>query len=410
MSRWTAKGGTMANRRTFLQLISQAPLVGGLFARGALAAPTAKTPDYFADLGVKPFINAAGTYTMLTASLMPPAVMEAMSYASRRFYRLGEVQDAVGKRIAELLQAEAAMVTSGAAGALTCGTAACLTGDDPQKTLQLPDLTGLKSEVLVQKSHRYGYDHAVRATGVKMVEVETAAELEQAAGERTAMMLFFNDADPRGQIHAADWVSLGKKLRIPTFVDASADVPPVENLSKYVKMGFDLVTYSGGKGLCGPQSAGLLVGRKDLIAAARLNTSPYSDTIARGMKVNKEEMLGMLVALELYMRRDHAAEGREWDRRCGVIASAAKKFPSVTTEVVMPPIANHTPHLFIRWDETKLKISPREVMQRLRAGNPAIEPCPMTDDKQLVFTVWMLQSGEAEVVARALTKILGVPA
>lgn len=399
----------MADRRKFLQLISQAPLVGGLFARNTFAAPTVKVPDYFAGLSVKPFINAAGTYTMLTASLMPPEVMEAMTYASRRFYRLGEVQDAVGKRIAELLGAEAAMVTSGAAGALTCGTAACLTGDDPKKILQLPDLTGMKSEVLVQKTHRYAYDHAVRAAGVKMVEIETAEELEKAASERTAMMLFFNDADPRGQITAGEWVRLGKKLGIPTFNDASADVPPVENLSKYVKMGFDLVTFSGGKGLCGPQSAGLLLGRKDLIAAARLNTSPYSDSIARGMKVNKEEMLGMLVALELYLKRDHAAESREWDRRCGVIASAAKKFPSVTTEVVLPPIANHAPHLFIRWDDAQLKIGPREVMKRLRAGEPSIEPCPLTDDKQLVFTVWMLQPGEAEVVARALTKILAKP-
>ena len=399
----------MADRRTFLQLISQAPLLGGLFANNAFAAAKVKVPDYFASLGVKPFINAAGTYTMLTASLMPPEVMEAMTYASRRFYRLGEVQDAVGKRIAELLSAEAAMVTSGAAGALTCGTAACITGEDSKKILQIPDLTGLKSEVLVQKSHRYAYDHAVRATGVKMVEIETAEELEKAAGDRTAMMLFFNDADPRGQINAGEWVHLGKKLGVPTFNDASADVPPVENLSKYVKMGFDLVTFSGGKGLCGPQSAGLLVGRKDLIAAARLNTSPYSDSIARGMKVNKEEMLGMLVALELYMKRDHAAESREWDRRCGVIASAARKFPSVTTEVVLPPIANHAPHLYIRWDDAQLKIGPREVMKRLRAGEPSIEPCPLTDDKQLVFTVWMLQPGEAELVAKALTRILAKP-
>jgi L-seryl-tRNA(Ser) seleniumtransferase len=400
----------VANRRTFLQLLSQAPLVGGLLARNASAAPVASVPDYFASLGVKPFINAAGTYTMLTASLMPRQVMEAMNYASRHFYRLGDVQDAVGKRIAELLGVEAAMVTSGAAGALTCGTAACLTGDDPKKILQLPDLTGMKSEVLVQKTHRYGYDHAVRATGVRMVEIETAEELEKAAGERTAMMLFFNDADPRGQIKAEEWVRLGKKLGIPTFNDASADVPPVENLSKYLKMGFDLVTFSGGKGLCGPQSAGMLLGRKDLIAAARLNTSPFSDTIARGMKVNKEEMLGMLVALELYMKRDHAAEAREWDRRCAVIAGAAKKFPSVTTEIQLPPIANHTPHLFIRWDDAKLKIGPREVMKRLRGGDPLIEPCPLTDDKQLVFTVWMLQPGEAEIVAKALTKILSNPA
>jgi L-seryl-tRNA(Ser) seleniumtransferase len=399
----------MADRRTFLQLIAQAPLVGGLFASDAFAAPAAKIPDYFASLGVKPFINAAGTYTMLTASLMLPEVVAAMDYASRRFYRLNDVQDAVGKRLAELLGAEAAMVTSGAAGALTIGTAACLTGDDQKKISQLPDVTGLKSEVLIQKAHRYGYEHAVRATGVRMVQVETAADVEKAASDRTAMMLFLNDADPRGEIHAAEWVSLGKKLGIPTFTDASADVPPAEHLSKYVKMGFDLVTFSGGKGLCGPQNAGILMGRKDLVAAARLNTSPYGDCLTRGMKVKKEDMLGMLVAVECYLKRDHAAESREWDRRCNVIASAAKKFPSVTTEVVMPPVANHTPHLFIHWDDAKLKIGPREVMNRLRTGTPAIEACPMTDDKQLVFTVWMLQPGEAELIARTLTKILTKP-
>ena len=203
------------------------------------------------------------------------------------------------------------MATSGAAGALTCGTAACVAGKDQKAILQLPDVTGLKSEVIIQKAHRYGYDHAVRTTGVKMVEVETADDLERAAGPKTAMMLFFNDAQGRGKIGNADFVALGKKHNIPTFIDASADVPPVENLTKYTKMGFDLVTFSGGKGIRGPQSAGILAGRRDLIEAARLNTSPYSDTIARGMKVNKEEMLGMLAAIERFVSMDHAAEQKE---------------------------------------------------------------------------------------------------
>src|SRR5260370_23192755 len=201
---------------------------------------------------------------------------------------------------------EGGMVTCGAAGALSCGTAACITGKNQDFILRIPDLTGMKSEVLIQKSHRYGYDHAVRTCGVKLIEVESVEDVERAAGPKTAMMLFFNANDPVGKIRAEEWVALGKKHAIPTFNDASADVPPVENLTRYNKMGFDLVTIAGGKGLCGPQSAAILMGRKDLLEAGRLNTSPSSGSIARGMKVNKEESLGMLTALELYLKRDHA--------------------------------------------------------------------------------------------------------
>jgi L-seryl-tRNA(Ser) seleniumtransferase len=378
------------------------PIAGRLAAAGGGGARR----DVIEELGVRTFINAAGTYTMLTASLMRPEVMAAMTAASRHYVNLNELQDAAGKRIAELLKCEAAMVTSGAAGALTAGTAACLTGKDPKKIQQLPDVRGMKSEVLIQKAHRYGYDHAVRACGVKMVEVETAAEFERAVSDKTAMALFFNDADPRGQIKLEEFVRLCKKHGIPSFNDAAADVPPVENFWKYTQMGFDLVTFSGGKGICGPQSAGLLLGRKDLIEAARLNTSPYSDTISRGMKVNKEEMVGMLVALEMFVKRDHAAEAREWDRRVEVIVKAARRVPSVTAEVVVLPIANHTPHLHLKWDEKVVKITPPEVMKELRAGRPSIEACPATSKESLVFTVWMMQKGDEQVVARRVEEIL----
>jgi L-seryl-tRNA(Ser) seleniumtransferase len=386
--------------------LAQAPLLGALAPAAWAARPRARTRDYFAELGVKPIINAAGTYTMFTASLMPPEVMEAMAYASRKFYRLNEVQDAVGRRIAELMGAEAAMVTSGAAGALTVGTAACITGKDQEKILRIPDLTGMKNEVLIQKSHRFAYDHAVRACGVRMAEIETEDELKRKAGPRTAMMLFFNDAEPRGKIGHDGWLRLGKELGIPTFNDAAADVPPVENLKKYIQAGYDLVTFSGGKGIRGPQSAGLLAGRKDLIEAARLNTSPYSDSLARGQKVNKEEMLGMLVALELYIGRDHAADWKEWERRAEVIARAVKKIPSVETEAAVPPIANHAPHLKIRWDQSRVKLAPREAARRLREGDPAIEANPMTNANELVLGVWMLQPGEAETVAKAAAAVL----
>lgn len=382
----------------------QVPLLGSLAK--AVGKPAAVKRDYFKELGVRTFINAAGTYTTMTASLMSQEVMDAMEYASKHFVNIIKLQDAVGTRIAQLCGAEAAMVTSGAAGALTVGTAGCITGTDQQKILRLPDVTGMKSEVLIQKSHRYGYDHAVRAAGVRMVEIESVSDFEHAASEKTAMALFFNDADPRGQIRAEEWVRLGRKHGVPTFNDASADVPPVERLSLYNKMGFDLVTFSGGKGICGPQSAGILMGRKDLIDAARLNTSPYSDTVSRGMKVNKEEMIGMLVALEAFINRDHAAVAREWDKRVETIAQAAKKVKTVATVVQVPEIANHTPHLKIRWDQSAVKINPLDVKKQLLEGEPSIEVTPSTNKDELVVTVWMLKPGEAEIVARKIQGIL----
>ena len=263
----------MWTRRRFLETASGLPLVGGLLATGAAsAAPRAR--DYFRDLGVRPFINAAGTYTAMTASLMPPEVMAAIDYASRHYVMLDELHDKVGERIAALVHAEGAMVTSGAAAALTLGTAAVLTGTDRQKIVDLPNLAGMKSEVIVQKAHRFGYEHAVRNCGVTLVEVETPEDVDRAVTDKTAMMLFYNNNNTVGRIQDEAFVQLGKKHRIPTLNDAAADVPPVENLWKYTKMGFDLVAFSGGKGLRGPQSAGLLLGKKDLICLLYTSPSP----------------------------------------------------------------------------------------------------------------------------------------
>jgi L-seryl-tRNA(Ser) seleniumtransferase len=392
----------MPDRRSFLQTAAGLPLIGGLFSSAAARAPRR---DYFRELGVRTFINAAGTYTALTGSLMPPEVKEAWEYASRKYCVLDELHDAVGRRIAELIGCEAAMVTAGAASALTLGTAACITGTNPDFIRRLPDTTGMKNEVIIQKSHRFGYDHAVRNCGVRLIEVETVEELERAIHERTAMMLFLNYADPAGRIKAAEFAQLGRKHNIPTFNDCAADVPPVENLSRYLKMGFDLVTFSGGKGLRGPQSAGLLLGRKDLIEAARLNTCPHADTIGRGMKVNKEEMLAMMVAVELYLKRDHAAHWRAWERRVKLIADYASSVPGVTTEVWVPEIANHVPHLRITWDPQRVKISVPEVVKRLRQGEPSIEVVPGSRD-QLVVGVWMMEPGEERIVARRIREIL----
>ncbi len=391
----------MPNRRRFLKAVSAAPAAGALTATSAPAAPVKR--DFFKELGIKPFINAAGTYTTLTASLMPPEVVAAYEYASKQFVHLIPLHDAVGARIAQLIGCEAAMVTSGAAGALVVGTAACITGKDHSKIVRVPDVAGMKNEVLVQKAHRYGYDHAVRATGVKLIEVETREELERAVNERTAMMLFFNDADPRGQIKMAEFIELGKKHKVPTFNDAAADVPPLENLSKYLKAGFDLVTFSGGKNIRGPQSAGLLLGRKDLVEAARLNSSPYSDTVGRGLKVNKEELLGMMVAVERFIKLDHDAEMKEAERRVKYIADSLRSCPSVKTDVKVPPIANHVPHLHIRWDYSK--IQPRDVVKQLLEGEPSIEVVPGSRE-ELVVNPWMTQPGESEIVARRIREIL----
>ena len=182
------------------------------------------------------------------------------------------------------------------------------------------------------------------------------------------MMLFFNDAEPKGAIKAEEFVALGKKHNVPTFNDAAADVPPTENLSRYTKMGFDLVTFSGGKGLRGPQSAGLLLGRKDLIEAARMNSSPNGDTIGRGLKVNKEEMLGMLVAVETFVKRDAEAEWREWERRAKLIIDAATSQKGIQAETYVPPIANHVPHVRITWSKPELKLAANDVRRALRRG------------------------------------------
>jgi D-glucosaminate-6-phosphate ammonia-lyase len=398
----------MPNRRNFIHALSSLPFVGGLFATEA-AAPKPNGRDYFKELGVRPFINAAGTYTTLTASLMHPEVVEAINYASKTFVPLNDLQEAAGKRIAELIGCEAAMVTSGAAAALTVGTAACVAGKNPDWIKRIPDLAGtaMKSEVVIQKSHRYGYDHAVRNCGIRMVEVETAEELERAVSDKTAMMLFFNDADPRGKIKLAEFIALGKKHNIPTFNDAAADVPPTENLSKYTKMGFDLVTFSGGKGIRGPQSAGLLLGRKDLIEAARLNCSPNSDSIGRGMKVNKEEILGMMVAVEQYLKRDAAAEWKEWQRRTKVVTDSVAAHKAILAEVYVPPIANHVPTVRLKWDKAALKCTADEVRKQLRDGKPSIEITPGSSPadaatQELSIGIWQLQPGEVDIVARRL--------
>jgi len=397
----------MWSRRHFLESLSALPMVGGLAAAGAASAAPAParkgTRDFFKELGVRPFINAAGTYTAMTASLMPPEVMDAIQYASRQFVMLDELHDKVGERIATLVRAEAAMVTAGAASALTLGTAGVLTGTDRQKIIDLPDLTGMKSEVIIQKSHRFGYEHAVRNCGVRLVEVESREDLERAIGDKTAMMLFYNNNNREGRIQDEEFAQLGKKHAVPTFIDAAADVPPVENFWKYTAMGYDLVAFSGGKGIRGPQSAGLLLGRKPLIEAARLNAPPNGNAVGRGMKVNKEEMVGMLVALELFLKKDHAAEGREFQRRADLIRTSATAVPGVKADVFVPEVANHVPHVRISWTGAD-EAAANAAVKAMRDGEPSI--AIRSEKDTLVVGVWMMEPGEDRIVARRLRQVL----
>ena len=395
-------------RRDLLKYASMLPIGTGVAAglipiKVFAKAPAAKR-NILKELGIRTFVNAAGTYTAMTASLMHDEVVETIKQSAKQFAMLDEVQDKVGEKIAELCHAESATVTAGCWSALVLGTAGVLTGMDMKKVAQLPDVTGMKAEVIVQKGHNIGYVHALTNTGAIIVEIETAQELEKAINEKTAMMWFLNTYAPMGKIQHEEWVAIAKKHKIPTMIDMAADVPPVSNLWKYNELGFDLVCVSGGKAMCGPQSAGILMGRKDLIAAARLSAPPRGGNIGRGMKVNKEEIVGMYVALEKYINQDHDAEWKMWESKIDSIKTAVNSIEGVTTEISVPPIANHTPLLFINWDESKVKTSNKDLMLKLRNGSPSIEV--MANGTGINITVFMLQEGEEKIVAKRVREEL----
>ena len=395
-------------RRDLLKYASMLPIgtgvAAGLIPTKAFAKAPAAKRDILKELGIRTFVNAAGTYTAMTASLMHDEVVETIKQGAKQFAMLDEVQDKVGEKIAELCHAEAATVTAGCWSALVLGTAGVLTGMDMKKVAQLPDVTGMKAEVIVQKGHNIGYVHALTNTGAIIVEIETVQELEKAINEKTAMMWFLNSYAPMGKIQHEQWVSIAKKHKIPTMIDMAADVPPVSNLWKYNDLGFDLVCVSGGKAMRGPQSAGILMGKKELIAAARLSAPPRGGNIGRGMKVNKEEVLGMYVALEKYINQDHDAEWKMWESKIDTIAKSVDSIEGVKIEISVPPIANHTPLLFISWDESKVKTSNKDLMLKLRNGSPSIEV--MANGTGINITVFMLQDGEEKIVAKRVREEL----
>ena len=405
------------NRRGFLgtavAIVSSTLAPRKLFASTSKASAATvsgfgRTGNPYEELGVTTVINCQGTMTMLGGSLPHPELEAVMAMAGRHFVSIPDLEVAAGKRIGEMLKLPdgySALVTSGAAAAMQSGLAGILTGDNEALIRQLPDLTGMKSEVIIQKSHRNPFDHQLRSTGVKLIEIENRDQLRQAVNDRTAMMHFSNFANAAGQIKVDEWVRLATHYNVPCMNDAAADTPPVSHLWDYANMGYDLITFSGGKAIRGPQCAGLLIGRKDLVSCALLNNSPHEDTLGRSQKVGKEEILGMVKALELYLNEDHDRLAQEWQSRLEGISRELTKVPGVSTEFFTPDIANHVPHMRIVWD-SRVSIEPKQVSQMLRESKTSIVIGGGEGKPGLTMCSFMLQPGEDKIVAEQLSRIL----
>ena len=361
----------------------------------------------YEELGIPTVINCEGTMTMLGGSLPHPQLEAVMFMAGKHFVSIPDLEVAAGNRIAQMLklpEGYTALVTSGAAAAIQSGLAGILTGDNEALIRQIPDLTGMKSEVIIQKTHRNPFDHQLRTTGVKLVEIETREQLRRAVNDRTAMMHFSNFANESGQIKVDEWVKLAKEYKIPCMNDAAADTPPVSHLWDYANMGYDLITFSGGKAIRGPQCAGMLLGRKDLVAYALLNNSPHEDTIGRSQKVGKEEIIGMVKALELFLAEDHDALAKEWQARLQGISQQITKVPGVRTSFFVPDIANHVPHMQITWD-SKIALTPEQISKMLKSSKPSIVMGGSEGKPGLAMNSFMLQPGEDKIVAEQLVKL-----
>ena len=408
------RGTTLAAGLAASPLLPSTPL---------LASEPGAGEDYYQKLGVPVIINAAGTYTDFTAACMPPVVLAAVAKAALHPVRLHDLQVNAGNYIAGRLKCEGAVVTSGASGAISLATAACLQAANHCSPVDMPQaIDGMKNQVIVQRAHRYGYDHAMFLCGARVTEVVTLDDYKRACAAGNAIMTnFFNAAEEEdgeagtAQIGREEWLRVAHEHSIPCHLDAAADMPPIANLWKYTGMGFDLVAFSGGKGMRGPQNAGLLLGRKHLIDLANANNNP-GDGVGRGMKVAKEQIVGMVAAVDWVLSHTEESMQGDYQRRADLIAAAVKDIPSVKTEIVVPRIANHVPHLLIRFDPSARGVTTKEVVAALRAGTPSIELNPNTgkppnqgipsDANTLVVGVWMLQPDEDKVVGQRLREVL----
>jgi L-seryl-tRNA(Ser) seleniumtransferase len=373
------------------------------------------TPDLYDRLGVRKLINAHGTLTRLGGTLLAPAVTQAMHQAAQHWIDLPDLLERSGEHVAQLLGVEAALITSGAAAGLALCAAACLTGDDPALVQQLPHKLPARRRIVLPKNHRNGYDQGLRQSGAELVEFGWIKEtepwqLEAALDEYTAAVAYFMEFADQGSLPLGDVIRLAHGRGLPVIVDAAAEIPPLANLRRFTAEGADLVVFSGGKDIGGPQSSGLITGRRSLIARCRLNSSPnYS--LGRSMKVGKEEIAGFVVALEAYLAQDEAAEMASWETVVYTLVTHLNATPGVCAQRVMlsgPGIRPVTiPRVSVSWDLPALRLTPAEAARRLWTGDPAIAVGHSATG--LLLNPQTLRPGEELIVAERLAALLARP-
>jgi len=418
-----------SNRRGFMKMLAASPLLAqiaaqGVYEKSAAAIGLDPKGNVYSRLGVKTVINCRGTWTYLSGSLQFPEVHEAQVEASRHFVNMVELHQAVGRRLSELTGAESGLITSGAAGAMAAATAACMAGSDARKIWQLPDITGLKHEVIMVGG-RSAFDSAIRLTGAKLVLVEKIDSIANAINTNTAM-IYTTDLGEKLQRESA----IAKDHNVPLLLDDAAGIPPIDNIKLYAKMKLDLYTFSGGKGLRGPQCSGVLLGRKDLIEAAMRNSCPFEGAVCRPMKVGKEEIIGCLTAIETWLKLDSKKLYEEWQARVDRIAKLVETVPGVGAEIYIPDDGNRYPTLRVNWDQDAWGFSVSECVKKLHDGDPMIEvlsidnpsmvsaveegadkpkpnPKELKERNHLELVSMTIQPGEELVVGQRLRAILG---
>jgi len=394
-------------RRSLLKSLGLAGLAGSWPLVKRTEAANSKR-NVYQELGIEPVLNFRGTHTVIGASKEWPELHEAMGEAARHFVVLDELQDKIGERLAKLIGCEDAMVTTGAAGGITLGTCASLTGSDNENVRRLPDLTGMKTEVVIQKVHRNGYDHAVRNTGVKIIDVESKEQLLNAVGPQTAMMYYLGGSTGdwawETPVPLEECLAIAHKVGFPVLVDAANMLPPWGNLQKLAALGTDLICTSGGKHMRGPQCSGILAGRKDLVRAARLNSSPHSDSLGRPLKVGREEMVGLYLAAEKYSRLDFAALERQSFEQAEFLSRELKKIPGMEVSYEPQDRTRRVHRVIARWDEAKQKLTAKECEKQLMEGQPRIGVLTHNSGG-LLFTVFMNDPGDEKQAARRMKEI-----
>ncbi|MEZ5401429.1 MAG: hypothetical protein R2729_17290 [Bryobacteraceae bacterium] len=392
------------NRRDLFKASALAPAaMAGLAGASPLAAAT-ENPSVYTDLGVKPFINTTATLTINGGSRQLDEVIAAIEAAGKFHVNIDELMEKAGERLSQLLKVEWAMVTSGAAAALTHATSACVAGADPEAMQQLPNLAGLKNEVIMPKWSRNQYDHAIRAVGVTIVEVETPEQARNAVSSRTAMMAMLGEKWGKESVTLDDFAAVARGRNIPILIDAAAD--PLVTPDPYLSRGASLVAYSGGKILRGPQTAGLLVGRKDLIRAAFLNSAPHH-AVGRALKVSKEEIVGIVKAVEVWVtKRNLEAEYKEWESWYTHITSEITKVPGVSTKVNPPRRGGPFPTLTVAWDPNKVALTAGQVGEMMLNGEPRIQTHAAGAVTSFLIRPVAMKPGEYKIVAERLRAIL----